>query len=360
MPKCRKCGRYERSGYQWQGRLCLNCRAEQEKDGRERLIRHLDTSPVHCYQVESATAYTTPGSSLSMGDLYITSGGIVFIPYTALSLGETHDVGSASFLYGLIGGVAALLGNAVDAREQRTAAESAVDRAREADYGMTVEDRFRLRGGEVIPWSGIKAVEEDHTRDVIRIVHSGGKLELKMALLSKATIDRWLAGNIQDKRDWLGANLGLPATCAFLDYLQGAEPRIEVTSAAQQSIATNPEYTGNLFAVFRHRRWSEQRAAVQGMADMPNAFLEAFGENMRQARNTEKRRFGFVILALGACVGAFLWFLSRTGWGARSTIGEVGCLPSLVGLVAAIGAVMICIPTIGFGDRWCRFGRLLS
>jgi DNA-directed RNA polymerase subunit RPC12/RpoP len=234
MAPCASCGNTV-SRWNKVGDYCPDCARKRLKHEREELIASLGGAPIHAQWVISDVLTKPNAMNLHVGDLVVTTQGLVYFVYSWCTY--TGGLGEAlGFLVrGATGGIAMAIYNA---QEMGNAKGNAAN-AREAVFGVSVEERIRSCSATVIPKGNIKRLESDSKSSVITILHTltpksdDRSISLALAIPNAAQVyeylQRWLVGNVEDREDVQGANLRLPPASELLRKI--ASGQLDAASA---------------------------------------------------------------------------------------------------------------------------------
>ena len=188
MAKCKSCGK----PVKWGQNLCSECASLDKRNKNEEVVKRLGSVPVHC-DITITDVATKSGSILVLGDLFLTSGGLVYIPLTE----EPAYFGPLSMVPRLLDatalGVVSVFLPFPDPTSVQSAKYSARG-ARQQDLTASIEERIRKRGGIVVPQSEIESTTVEDK--IVRVRYSGGYLDMavKDPQGCLQNINRWISG----------------------------------------------------------------------------------------------------------------------------------------------------------------------
>jgi hypothetical protein len=238
----------------------------------------LDSSPVHCYAVIEGVGYLLPKGEIHSGDLFITSGGLVYIQYAKTMLSGGSGAATGALIGGMVGGIIGAISDAAEDSNRRTAVGNLCYAAREEDFYMSVEDRVSKRGALVISASAIQSVESASGGDAFEIVHDGGRLALASPLshVCLQLIRQIIKGTIKDRPDRWGVNAGRISVSALLDALEMGRPLDRLDDRSLTTMANDETFMARLYETFRRRKRRQQERITESMAGFPAAFRGIF------------------------------------------------------------------------------------
>jgi len=246
--------------------------------------------------------------NLDMGDIFVTNEALVRIRYSNQTY--TGSLGGiVGFLAkGAVGGVMASVMNYQAVGILKS--ESHV--VREYDYGMTIEDRIRKRGGLVILRKDVQAVDIDPKNKIIRIVYQGGQLDIVVEKANdcQEKLQKWFSGKLENQEDSQGVNIGIPNVVRFLGDLNAGK---ELPSAmVMERILGNEKYLSMLLKNFDGLKKTEKIAVVNTLAKSSGRLKEIVQKHLQSKYKGARRYMIFSMLAL--LVGLTCLILSVPSW----------------------------------------------
>jgi len=289
MYKCTRCKR-DTWDTDSQG-LCRECLGGIETIYSKDAIARLTTVPAHCFAIVQDVGYVWTGGRLLSGDLFITTGGIVYIAYWTTMLSQGSRAVTGALIGGLVGGLIGAVSDAASDSDRRQSLEDLAQRTRDEDYCMSIEDRIRKHGALVIPTQAIQSLESDRKKKIICILHDGGRLALSTTRpqTCKRLIKQLANGTIQDEPDWWGVNVGGVSVSALLDALEADNSLAGLDDQALAQVASNKKFMDKLYSMFQRLKRHRQKKITKGMARFPGSFRDVFRGYISKERQKTKR-----------------------------------------------------------------------
>ena len=214
-------------------------------------------------------------TTASIGDLFLTSGGIVFIPYHPWPSEPNWLIGAGTAAGGVATGGALWLYGIADQSEAFGAAKC----ARESDYGKPIERRIRERSGKVIPVDSVTKTESDSASGLVRITTQTGSIVLAVrdAVTVQSCLNNLLAGTIRDEPDFQGVNgTGIPPQdlLKLLSESNGTAVSVDVRTALN-ALPSNEEQLEAFMEQFFLHRWAGVPGPAPHMKVLETAALNS-------------------------------------------------------------------------------------
>lgn len=363
MATCKSCGR---SVSWWQrrpGGLCLDCSDALISREREHLIGSLGQAPIHCHWAIPDVLIKPSREGVAVGDLFITAGGLVYIPYA-----RWYDMGQLGLaLRRFAGGpsvATTILMPYTSIEETRKMANAQMDAltVRQESFGMSIEDRMRSFDATVIPKKNIQGIDLNASENIITITHTcisspdstepspSAKLSLAMTSVGDVYqyLQEWFAGSAEDKHDTQGSNLRLPRAYQLLENIRADNIPEVITPKTLSEIAEIETYTQALCKGLMKKKWPVRADLAEKIKRVSATLAQKIRLQLQQ--NIKPNRRSLIIRGvIFACL--FLFFC----WGLINLPMET---KSEYALFAGILGVILLIAGCALHFSWIRYKRL--
>jgi uncharacterized membrane protein YraQ (UPF0718 family) len=303
MPKCFRC----RKNYkQWKSSselgdsftttpdgLCLDCLAELKAQRREFAVDKLGGETAHTHFVVTdivkadVTSWSGRTSFHYIGDLFVTEGGLAYVPYARFLMEAPMDAADDVAATIVLGVVGTILYKGIGHLEDRQTVENAKARAeleRNQDFGTGVVTRMSNRYDSLaIDRADVVAIETDAKGYRLSIQHADGTFTgtLKDAQVVQDKLRAWLAGRVEDEPDVQGANLGLPAVSDLLAQLEQAASRPETSSEMLEKVASQPKIFDAFHRAFQKQKRHQRLAIAATIGAQSHELGDALNRRLR-------------------------------------------------------------------------------
>lgn len=277
MPKCRNCKQKVSIFRIHSGFLCPECYEEKKERERQILVDQLSEYPVRVYVTIQGCKAKTLDHRADIGDLFITSGGLVFLPYWQWPSLPNWTVGAAAALAGVGGG----LGMMLTRKKEEISANDIAYSHRKRLFGLSIEDRIKKHRSimEPIVISKDKIIGiEVGNNNIINIAHSDKQF---LAIVENADevkekIKQLLEGTIIEYEDIEGCNLGIPSPGTIIEQLITGNTHIGNKSDIWDIIIDNKNYFDYLVKGFFKQRKAARKNIEEAIDLIPGRFPEVF------------------------------------------------------------------------------------
>lgn len=360
MIACKECGQ-QVSLQKSRNQLCATCYSDKRSIENEALIGMLTEKPAHCYAVVKNVITQLEPLKISMGDLFITSGGLAYIPYLtgqyAGEFGGSHGLilgGSRGFI---LGGGPAGIAVSYSVPQSLSKGKKIAHRCREEDYGMCLEDRLLKRSGFVIVRTDFRAAEVISNK-ILQIEYSKGTMAMAVHPSSIAycleQLKLWAAGLIKDSPDTQGINLHFPPAGQLLSDLQGGNINLLLQNQTLSRIPSEADYMKSLFSLFRHQNKNDQAQIMKTIYSLPSAFLNPFKDKLASERNCALRICAFTALGSIPGITSVVYLIGSTKTPYRP-MTDFQAVASYLAIISLFSAILF----VGSVKKYFRYEKLL-
>jgi len=332
---CKNCGREVGWMNLASGGLCQDCVKLKTAEEHEELVRRLGAPPLHCQLTLTEVAAQFRPLNLEIGDLFASQNDLVYL--TTAGCVYTGKLAGIGFLVGGLGlGIAASVENIKNVG----AAQLHAKQVRAQDFGMSIEDRVRRHAATIIPKAEIQSIAASADGKTLRIVHTGGHLDLGYDASTAAAkkLQAWLQSEPLDEPDTEGANLRLPPAEILVSWLVDGSIGQHVAEPTLVDLLTRRAYMDALLGLFEKLKYPQKEALVKTVLCLPDAwpgeFKKYFVKLIRSDQGTFRWVLVFVFLGL-LCAFCFLFNFS-------ALVHEMPFLAVLLGI--GIFSLFITIP----------------
>ncbi len=257
----------------------------------------------HCQRTFTDVVTESDNGLVKIGDLFLSTGGLVFVSYGQRHVTSKTAVGIGGFLGGAAGAVTMVSLRWKEHKDLRLMAAE----EREKVFGLSLEKRIQKHGEIVLSRDEIQSVEYDSSTHMIRLTHANGGLALVVAdaAITRDTINAWMTGELSDGEDPLGVNLHLPEIQGLLTNISIClEVDSEMSTDLARAAACKPYVETFLKLLFKLKKTERERAILK-ISTGPTAFKDAILSAVRElSRCKRKKKWILVGLAMAFAIVA--------------------------------------------------------
>ena len=234
--------------------------------------------------------------TITVGDLFASQEYLVYLPLASTQY--TGGLAGIGFLVGgIAGGLAASVSNLQNIKSVREHAKA----ARQADYGVPLEERLQKYKGLVIPRASINSIGIIDNGQGLRITHSGAQLDLGSDIADECSrqLHAWLAGALEGDLDTQGANLNLPPPATLLAWFIDGSLAGKFSEQGLDEIASGRNYLEGVFMEFDLKNYRTKAAIINTVRRLPGKWPAVFLEHLQTSKSKGQRRLRWAAAAAG-------------------------------------------------------------